>query len=55
MSRSITALLAAFCLGAAAHAADTVEPPSALDALKQKTGKLLMAVKPFLVQGVRAR
>ncbi len=25
--------------------------PSALDALKQKTGKLLMNVKPFMVEG----
>ena len=51
MSRSITALLAALCLGATAHAADTVEPPSAIDTLKQKTGKLLMNVKPFMVEG----
>jgi len=51
MSRSITVLLAALCLGSAAHAADTVEPPSAIDTLKQKTGKLLMNVKPFMVEG----
>ena len=51
MSRSITVLLAVLCLGSAAHAADTVEPPSAIDTLKQKTGKLLMNVKPFMVEG----
>src|SRR5512139_1340561 len=51
MSRSITALLAALWLGATAQAADTVEPPAALDTLKQKAGKLLMNVKPFMVEG----
>ena len=51
MLRTAATLLALFCAGTAVHGADTVATPSPVDTMKQKAGKLLMEVHPFLVEG----
>ena len=51
MLRTTATLVALFCASAAVHGADTVATPSPVDTMKQKAGKLLMEVHPFLVEG----
>jgi len=51
MLRTTATLVALFCASAAVHGADTVATPSPVDTMKQQAGKLLMQVRPFLVEG----